>query len=313
MPTESAKHERERLRRLSRNLSCRARIIQAVRAFFEARNFLEVETPVRIATPALEAHIDAEPSGNAFLRTSPELHMKRLLAAGYERIFQVGPCFRAGERGPFHHPEYSMLEWYRIGANYSDLIVDTKQLIAHVASVVCSSTSIAYQGQPVHLMPVWEYLTVRDLFMIHAGWDPVADYDEDRFNLDLVGKVLPRLPCDRPVVLADYPAAAGGLARCKPGHPGVCERWELFIGGLELANAYSELVDADDQRRRFENCAAEREARGQDAYSLDEAFLSALELGLPECAGIALGVDRLAMLLCDAASLDDLLPFRDET
>lgn len=312
MPTASASAEQRRLRELTPVLQLRSRVLRAIRAFFAERDFLEVETPVRVRTPALESHIDAEPAGSAWLRTSPEFHMKRLLAGGCARIVQLGPCFRAGERGARHHPEYTMLEWYRADAGYIDILADTKALIAQVAQSVLGRTALTYRGRPVELMPVWDHVTVADAFMLHAGWNPVTHFDAGRFDLDMVQRVEPGLSLARPVVLADYPVAAAALARCKPGDERVAERWELYIAGLELANAYGELTDAAEQRRRFAVWAEERRGRGQTVYELDEPFLAALEAGLPPCAGVALGVDRLVMLLADAATLDDILPFRDE-
>lgn len=291
-------------------LLLRSRVLHAVRGFFHERGFVEVETPVRLRAPALELHLDAEPSGEYWLRTSPELHMKRLLARGFDKLFQLGPCFRRGERGDRHHPEYTMLEWYRAHADYTNILADTKALIAHVARAATGGTSLRYLGRPIELLPRWERRTVSEAFLEFAGWDPVAQYDEERFHLDLVDKVEPRLPRDVPCVLTDYPAAAAALARRKPEQPSVAERWELYIGGLELANAYSELTDPVEQRARFEACAAARRSAGKDVYPLDEEFLAALA-DMPPSGGIALGVDRLVMLLADAASLDDVIAFRE--
>ncbi len=294
-------------------LEIRPRLLHATRTFFHARGFLEVETPVRVRAPALEAHIDAEPSGDYWLRTSPELHMKRLLAAGHEKIFQLGPCFRRGERGDRHHPEFTMLEWYRAHADYTDILADTKALITHLVGAVderAQRARLPYQGRDIELLPRWERITVREAFVKWAGWDPVANWDEDRFNLDLVEKVEPAMPRDVPVVLTDYPAPAAALARRKRDNPAVAERWELYIGGLELANAYSELTDPVEQRARFAEAAAARRARGKEVYPLDEAFLAALER-MPPSGGIALGFDRLVMLFADAPTLDGVIAFRE--
>jgi len=293
-------------------LQVRGRLLKAARGFLDERGFLEVETPVRVRAPALETHIDAEPSGALYLRTSPELHMKRLLADGAERIYQIGPCFRRGERGPFHRPEYTMLEWYRRDADYMDMLVDAKALLDAVCREVAGTTSLRHAGRRIEMMPVWECLTVSEAFRQWAGWDPVAAYDPDRFDLDLVEKVQPALPRDRPVVLKDYPAEAAALARCRAGDPPVAERWELYAGGLELANAFSELTDPEEQRRRFAACAAAREAAGRPVYPKDEAFLDALREGLPPCGGVALGIDRLHMLLAGAAHIDSVVPFPEE-
>jgi len=293
---------------IHRVLQIRSQTLQAIRRFFTDRGFLEVETPVRIPAPAQELHIDAEISGGWFLRTSPELHMKRLLADGMEKVFQIGPCFRSGERGRLHSPEFSMLEWYRRGADYLDMLVDTKALMNFVLESVLRTTEIRFRGQRISVMPVWECLSVADVFVLYAGWNPVGAYDGDRFDLDLVEKVEPRLPADRPVVLKDYPAEAAALARCRPGPPRVAERWELYIGGMELANAFSELTDPREQRARFVECGERRRRAGKAEYPLDEAFLSAMERGLPISGGVALGVDRLIMLLTDAESIGQVRP-----
>ncbi|MCO5060999.1 MAG: EF-P lysine aminoacylase GenX [Kiritimatiellae bacterium] len=266
-------------------LELRSRLLHATRSFFHERGFTEVDTPVRIQAPAQETHINAEPSGDRWLRASPELQMKRLLAAGHEKIFQLGPCFRRGERGDRHNPEYTMLEWYRARADYEDILEDTRELLAHVAG---EQTSIVYRHQRIDLTGRWERISVRDAFLRWAGWDPVAMWDEDRFNVDLVEKVEPAMPRAVPVVLADYPAPAASLARRKPEDPLVAERWELYIGGLEIANAYSELTDPVEQRRRFEIAADERRAMGKEVYPFDEAFFAELA-AMPPSGGIALG------------------------
>jgi elongation factor P--(R)-beta-lysine ligase len=286
----------------------RARTLQALRAFLLERDYLEVETPVRLAAPALDTHIDAEPSGAAFLRTSPELHMKRLVAEGVSRLFQIGPCFRRGERGRLHQPEYTMLEWYRAGTDYRGVLDDTRALLRAVAAACC--TQPAGLGiTRARLEAEWAVLSVRDVFRAHAGWNPFDTFDPDRFDMDLVTKVEPALPRDRPVALIDYPEQLAALARCRPERPPVAERWELYLNGVELANAFSELTDPLEQRRRFAACAALRREAGRDVYPMDEAFLVALDAGMPECAGVALGVDRLVMLLAGAASVADVQAF----
>jgi len=290
-------------------LECRSRVLQSLRSFFLERGYIEVETPVRVAAPATELHIDAEPSGDWYLRTSPELHMKRLVAAGLERVFQVGPCFRRGEKGRLHNPEYTMLEWYCAGSGYMDVLVDAKGLLTRIMEDVLGDTGFLYRGARIETAPVWEIFPLAEVFTAFAGWDPVTDYDADRFDLDMVEKIVPRLPKGRPVVLKDYPVEAAALARCREDTPPVAERWELFVGGMELVNAFSELTDAAEQRRRFEEWTAERRNGGRPTYPLDEPFLSALEEGMPPCGGAALGVDRLVMLLTDSDSIDEVRPF----
>ncbi len=293
-------------------LKLRSATLQAIRAFFLSRDFIEVETPVRIPAPALESFIDAEPSGDWYLRTSPELHMKRLLVAGIPRIFQMGPCFRQGERGAFHCPEFTMLEWYRTEADYEAILADTEALIREVTRSVLGTSVIRFDDREIDVDLPWERIPVAEAFRQHAGWDPLEEFDGDRFDLDLVNKVEPALPRDRGVVLIDYPAEVAALARRSPADPRVAERWELYLGGIELANAFSELTDAVEQRRRFEECATERAAAGREVYPLDRPFLAALEKGLPPSGGIALGVDRLVMLLASVPALRNVIPFADE-
>lgn len=236
--------------------------------------------------------------------------MKRLLSGGMDKLLQVGPCFRRGERGDRHNPEYTMLEWYRTGADYNDILADTEQLLVFCAQSVLGRSDLVYQGQPIALAPHWERFTVAEAFQRWAGWNPVESWDAGRFDLDLVERVEPNLPRDIPVVLCDYPAAAAALARRKPSDARVAERWELYVGGLELANAYSELTDTAEQRARFEDCAEARLRMGKEVYPLDEEFLRALEK-MPPAGGIALGVDRLAMLFANASSLDEVMAFRE--
>ncbi len=276
-------------------MKIRSEILFALRKYFHDRDYLEVETPVRLPAPALETHIDAEPSGAFFLRTSPEFHMKRMLADGHEKIFQIGPCFRKGERGDRHHPEYTMLEWYRTGTDYLGVLAETKELLATVG--VCAHD--------------WLILPVCEAFRKYAGWDPSVAFDHDRFDLDLVDQVEPALPRDHPVVLIDYPIEAGAFARPKSGAPHLAERWELYLRGLEIANAYSELIDPAEQCARLEKIAATRRQLDKPVYPSDEAFLAAVRRGLPPCGGIALGIDRLVMALTGATSLDDVMAFRE--
>ena len=286
-------------------LQLRARVMAATRAFFVARDYLEVQTPVRVRTPAMEDHIDAEASGDHWLRTSPELHMKRMVCAGYEKIFQIGPCFRQGERGNRHLPEYTMLEWYWTGADRDDLIHETCALLRSVAAIAGGRrfAGVDLCGEP-------EILKVQEAFLQWAGWDPLADFDADRFDVDLVDKVEPEIAkITVPVIFKDFPAQRAALARLHPQDPRMAERWEMYLGGVEVANAYTELTDAAEQRRRFEICGQGRKSRGQQCYPLDEAFLSAMQNGMPPCAGIALGMDRLLMRLIGTDQIRDVVAF----
>ena len=298
-------------------LKRRAQIVSAIRSFFDGQGFVEVETPVRIAAPAPEPHIDcpAVPSldGGAatFLRASPELQMKKLLAAGMERIYQIGPCFREGERGSRHSPEFTMMEWYRRDADYLAILSDLERLF-------CSLVSLFYGDRPYkdasvdrplrsfpptvnHQLPALPFkrLTVREAYRRWAGWDPWADWDQDRFDFDMATKVEPALKEERAVFLMDYPPQAASLAKLRGD---VAERWEFYVDGLELANCFTELCDADEQRRRFAVAREERRQLGETEYPLDEEFLSVLD-GVGSAAGVALGVDRLVMALLGVPSI----------
>jgi len=295
------------LRDKKQTLQLRARVMAVVRAFFVARDYVEVETPLRVKTPAMEDHIHAEVSGDHWLRTSPELHMKRMVCAGFEKIFQIGPCFRQGERGHLHLPEYTMLEWYWTGGTSEGLIWETRDLLHAVAGAVGGGpfTGVDFYAEPT-------IYTVQELFVSLAGWDPLVEFDADRFDLDLVEKVEPVLAKEQgPVVIKDFPGERSALARMRPEHPQAADRWELYLGGVEVANAYTELTDAVEQRKRFEACGKNRRERGQEVYPLDEAFLLALEAGMPDCAGIALGMDRLLMLITGAEHLSEVVAFSE--
>ncbi len=300
--------EDARLRRIRPALERRARILDGIRTFFRGEGLLEVETPVLLPQVAPEQFIDPFGVGGWFLSTSPEMHMKRLVAAGYGDLFQVTRCFRRGERGRLHNPEFTMLEWYRAGADYLKIIEDTERLVLAVAAGFGLGSAIRYQGREISLVRPWPRTTVKEAFLRSAGWDPVSQPDAERFDLDLVDRVMPDFPPDRPMVLMEYPAHGASMARLKAGDRTVAERAEVFVGGLELANAYSELTDAGELAQRFREVSQER---GEGQRPLPESFLQAMAR-LPACGGIALGVDRLVMLLCDAASIDEVVAFPRE-
>jgi len=295
--------ERDRLQRLRPVLALRDRMLAAIRSFFVERDFLAVQTPVRLPAPALEDYIDAEPAGDQWLRTSPELHMKRLLAAGYECIYQIGPCFRQGERGSRHLPEFTMLEWYRLHADHEGILSDTVELVRHVLTATLGTLACPYQGQEIDFGTPWERLTVEDAFQRYAQRDVDEALAAGEFEQVLVEQVEPHLGNGRPTVLGEYPLACSGLSRPIAGRPNRVERWELYVAGLELGNACSELTDPDEQASRFADCAALRRSENRPVYPMDEPFMAALRNGLPPTAGIAIGLDRLLLIL---ANLDDL-------
>ncbi len=289
----------------------RARIIASVRAFFNAAGYLEVETPVRIPAPAPEAHIDAQEAGNWFLQTSPELCMKRLLAYGYEKIFHICPCFRKGERGARHLPEMTLLEWYAAGADYLDLMKQCEELIVFVADQLGIGRRLTYLGRSVDLTPPWERLSVDEAFRRFGGLSADKALDRDCFDEKMGIDIEPHLGIERPVFLYDYPARCGALARLKPTDPSLAERFELYIAGMELCNAFSELNEPGEQRVRFLEENRIRRGRGRTVYPLAEPFLKALET-MPAAAGNALGLDRLVMLFTGAAAIDEVVAFVPE-
>ncbi|MCL2150546.1 MAG: EF-P lysine aminoacylase EpmA [Dehalococcoidia bacterium] len=304
--------EQERLAQLRPHLTRRAELFWLTRRFFREQGFVEIETPVRTPALAPEANIAPMESEGWYLITSPELHMKRLLAAGYERIFQLSRCFRRAERGRFHHPEFTLLEWYRAGANYLDIIQDTEQLLLFLAENTLHTAVLNYQGRQIDLTPPWDHLSVQQAYLKFAGWDPIVAFDGCRFDDDMALRVIPSLAPERPIVLMDYPREAASLARLKPEDPNVAERAEIFLGGLELANAYSELNNRKEQMWRFSEEAALIEKTQGRRMPLPQSFLEAVG-HLPPAGGIALGLDRLAMLFCGASSIDEVLAFTAET
>ena len=308
------------------NLRRRAEVLAAIRRFFAERDVLEVETPLLAAAPVTDVHLEsvsctldiAGDERTLFLQTSPEFAMKRLLAAGSGAIYQIGRAVRAGERGRKHNPEFTMLEWYRPGFDHHRLMHEVDELMQRILGT-----------------PAAEKLSYRDAFLRHVGVDPHrADAAElenvakdagldgfDSFDRDdwlhLLGSHLvePHLGKSadgetRATLLYDYPASQAALARVDAAKdPAVAERFELYVDGVELANGFHELDDAKEQRRRFEQDLEERRRRGLPDVPIDERLLAALEAGLPACAGVALGVDRLVMLAADARSIDEVWAF----
>ncbi|MGD9106596.1 MAG: EF-P lysine aminoacylase EpmA [Desulfobacterales bacterium] len=296
---------------MKRNLWLRAQIIQAVRTFFIDDDYLEVETPCRIPAPAPEVHIDAEVSGDWFLRTSPELCMKRLIAAGYPKIFQICPCFRQKERGSKHLPEMTLLEWYTVGHNYFDIMAQCEELIRFVAGGAGFEDFLVYQGNPIDLTPPWPRLSVADAFEKFSSVTMETAILQDRFDQITAFDIEPNLGYEKPIFLYDYPASAASLARLKPENRSMAERFELYISGMELCNAFSELTDSVEQRKRFEDEQNNRRQSGLQVYPLPEKFLESLQY-MPETSGIALGVDRLVMLFADTTRIDDVVAFTPE-
>lgn len=287
------------LRSKKKNLEVRSHLLQVTRTFFYEHGFTEVETPVAVANPALEDYIDAIPAGKNWLRTSPELHMKRMLVAGYEKIFQIGCCFREGEYGSRHRPEFTMLEWYESGSDYLGILKHTKSLVRKISCELDLRKS--------YFTAEWERLTVKDAFEKYASKSVEELIQSGNFEEVLCLEVEPHLGKEKPTVLIDYPASMAALSRKKESDPSVAERWELYVDGLELANAYSELTDADEQYNRFKETAELRKREGREVYGIDEDFMESLREGMPESGGIALGIDRLCMAMLQTNEISDVV------
>ena len=298
------------LARKFQHLETRASFIQNIRLFFIQNGFLEVETPLRIPAPAPEEHIEAIQADGWFLQTSPELCMKRLLAAGYSRIFQISKCFRADERGDRHLPEFTMLEWYVTDFDYQQLMNQCEAMILSIAAA-SGLEAVNRQNKKISLSPSWEKITVGEAFLRYAPVTSDEAMAKGIFDEILVDYVEPQLGISRPTFLYDYPAKLAALAKLKDGNPAVSERFELYIGGLEIANGFSELTHAREQRERFEEALKARAAKNWARYAMPEKFLQSLT-NLPPCAGIALGIDRLIMVLTGAKTIDDVVAFTPE-
>ncbi len=309
----------------------RSSILDAARNFFRVRGFLEVDTPSRVICPGLEPHLVAFPAGDkGYLITSPELHLKRLLAAGAERLVEFARAFRDDEHGPWHRSEFALVEWYRAFAGLEALQADCESLVAACASAPGIDAAAALPE--CDLGGPFDRITVRDALRQATGLDiaelqdgdalrqavsaaghPVTEADtwDELFFRVWVSDVEPQLGRQRPVFVQDYPASQAALARTRRESWGeVAERFELYIDGIELANAFDELNDPAEQRRRHEADRETRRKLGRPDYPLDEAFLAALESGMPPASGIAFGIDRLAALLTGARHLDEIYPFR---
>jgi len=286
-------------------LRLRAKAMEAIRHFFSARDFLEVDTPAIVPSPGLDVHLSAFEVRNAngapagWLATSPEYQMKRLLSAGAERIFQLCRSYRADEHGLHHEREFTMLEWYRAHAGSDDVIRDTESLVAHVATALESADASAMSSP-------WDRITVDEAFDQHAG-EVIDPANEDLFFRTWAERVQPQLGAERPVVVTEWPASMASLAKLNEN--GTADRFEAFFRGIELCNGFGELTDAGEQRRRFERDRAERRKADLPVYPIDERFVEALELGMPASSGNALGVDRLLMLLTGASSIQSVMPF----
>lgn len=294
------------------NLIFRARMVDAVRAFFIEQGYLEVETPCRIPASIPEADIFPQPSGDWFLQTSPEVCMKRLLSRGFSKIFQICKAFRRHERGRRHLPEFTSLEWYRTGADYNDLMSETEEMIRFVATTLGVDDILRYRNSETNLSAGWPRISVNDAFTRYAGIRLDDGLTQNRFNEVMVDVIEPVLGVNAPVFLYDYPAETGAaLARLKPNDPRLVERFELYICGLELCNGFSELTGAENYLARFEKARRQQKNTPDTLCPLPLPFLADMS-GMPAAAGNALGIDRLAMLFCNADDITAVVAFPPE-
>lgn len=311
----------------------RSRIISAIRRGLEEKGFLEVETPMMhtlaggaAARPFVTHHNALDMT--LYLRIAPELHLKRLVVGGLEKVFEIGRVFRNEGISTRHNPEFTIVEIYQAYADYTDMMALTEEIFVRAALAVRDTLKVSFLGHEIDLTPPWPRLSILDGLREFAGVDAsLLASDEDaraaarRLGVKVeaaatAGQVLeelvdvfvqPRLI--RPTFLTDHPVEISPLAKRKADHPGLTERFELIVGGWEMANAFSELNDPIDQRERFEAQMREREKGNEEAHALDEDYLNALEHGLPPCGGLGIGIDRLVMLLTGAASIRDVILF----
>jgi lysyl-tRNA synthetase class 2 len=333
----------ERLAQRRPYLAARGRITTAIRGFFASAGYMEVDTPSLQVSPGLEPHLHAfatilhDPRDNGlhrrFLQTSPEFTMKKLLAGGVPRLWQLAHAYRDGERSATHHPEFAMLEWYRAGAGYRDLMDECESLL-RAAQAAAGATALRWNGLEADARRPLQRLSIAEAFAQFAGIDLLATapdptapdttllaHEAARIGIDphsgddwetlffriFLERIEPHLGVGAATVVYDYPISMAALSRPKAADPRLAERFELYVCGLELANAFGELIDPAEQRRRFAADQARKQSLYGETYPIDEDFLAALDHGLPECAGIALGFDRLVMLATGAAHIEEVL------
>lgn len=319
----------------------REKVVKAIRSFFDEGGFREVETPLLISHPPAESYLDVfettlfdrnrKPT-KAYLSTSPEVSLKKLMVAGLGNCYSLTKSFRNMEiYGKLHNPEFTILEWYRVGVDYKKIMSDCEKLLNRIArSLSQPGFVLEYQGRRVDLTPPWERLTVAEACATwaHVDLEEFFDIDAARriakgkgynveakttwgelFHQIFLNEVEPKLGRGRPTILYEFPGSMAALARKKPSDPRFAERFEFYIEGLELGDCYSELTDAKEQEERFKKELAEVKRLGKTAYDFDHDFIEALKVGLPECSGIAVGVDRLVMLFADVTDIADTLFF----
>lgn len=316
----------------------REKITKAVRLYFAQEKLHEIETPILLPHPPAESYLDVfettllnrqrKPT-KAYLSTSPEVSLKKLMVAGLGNCYSLTKSFRNMEtQSTLHNPEFTILEWYRVGADYFDIMKDCEKLLLAIAG----GSTLTYQGTKVDLTPPWERITVAQAFKRYAdvNFDDFFDHAEkiakkkeysvggstweELFNQIFLNEIEPKLGRTKPTILYEFPASLAALAQKKKSDPRVAERFEFYIAGLELGDAYSELTDPAEQEERFNTELVEVKRLGKTMYDYDHDFINALKVGLPKCSGIAVGLDRLVMLLTDTKDIADTLffPAREE-
>jgi elongation factor P--(R)-beta-lysine ligase len=333
----------QRLRAHPENISYlmkRSQIIDAIRAFFKSDGFLEIDSPLMVKSPGMEPYlevfettlIDADSQKKrAFLLTSPEYALKKLLVAGIPKLFSICKSFRNGEGlSRKHNPEFTIMEWYRTNASYLEIMRDCENMFLSIATAMGGSRSWTYQGHEYDLTTPWERVSVSEAFQKYCGIDTETLLDETKlleagkkrgfavddsttweqiYNQFFLNDIEPHFGVDRPTIIYDFPASQASLSKKKESDPRFAERFEFYIAGIEMGNAFSELTDSDEQLRRFELERAEREALGKTMYDIDMDYVAAIKAGLPPTGGIAVGIDRICMFFADAPSIEDVLVF----
>lgn len=296
----------------------RMHFLQQVRNYFYDNDFIEVETPIRIKYPAPESNIETFRSEDRFLIASPELQMKLLVMAGYEKIFQIVRCFRKEKITSLHQNEFTMLEWYRVGSSIEELMIDCENLVKNEIELITKflEKEKNYEidsEKCINLFSKIKYpfekIEIKDIYLDLAGWDPTSTYDPMRFDIDMVTKIEPFLKTKTAVFLIGYPYYQASLARLRDESKTIAQRFELYLNGVEIANAFDELTDGYEQEKRFIEELKIREEKGMNKYEIDRRFIENLKKGMPQTSGIALGLDRLLMTLLCKDSLDEVILF----
>lgn len=307
-------------------LKLRASVFQSIREFFRQRDVLEVDTPVLSSSTNTDPHIQSfstqyisvsgtAADGKKYLSTSPEFHMKRLLSSGSGSIYQLGHVFRQSELGSQHNPEFTMLEWYRVGYDYFELMEEVADLVSVLFKKSIEVENLSYQKAFIRYLDVDPFNVSEEELQTHAEENGLSTmeagvYDKDYYLDFLMSHLIqPKLGNDKLTFVHEYPASQCALAKISPDDDRFAERFELFYRGVELANGYHELIDAAEQQRRFEQQNQARVKHGGEPVEFDQYLVQALEAGMPACSGVALGVDRIIQLRQGAKSLQDILAF----